>query len=287
MYPRFTLALLLLATQAVSAEVLFEAFYRIEKDGQHAGYFIERSSQDTAAGTKTLTMYIRQKQDGKEVFETYRSVAKAGTGEPVSSQHISTNTGMPLTITALFKNGVAKVSQSVNHLKALTDTSAKAPHLSSFLFFLADFRKMVPGNNYEYRTFAEERGRVVDGTMVITAEKNLNGQRILQAVNDFLGQPIESFVTEDGEPLGARRPSGEFSCFWVPNKEEAVGLFAYPTAEFTTLFGDLPEGKKNPWSKAPFKAAEFIKGFAHSEGSRSVSSQGKANKKLPLPLRKY
>lgn len=284
MYLRFALALFFLAPFA-HGEVLFEAFYRIEREGKHVGYFIQRVSNDMTAGTKTVTMYTRQRQIGdQEMFNSYRSVAKLN-GNPVSSRYSSNFTGSVIDIVAGFKNGIAKITTGLDKTKSGGSTANKVNHMSAFLFLLTDLRRLAPGTHYEYKTYAEEAGRRADGTLFLAGQKNLGSQRIFHVVNDFMGQVIESFVTENGEPLAARQPAGDSVVFWVPRKEDAVGLFSYPTAEFTALFGDLPEGKKNPWMQAPIQVGQFIKGFKRSMGSRELSSK-KPRNTAPLPLRK-
>jgi hypothetical protein len=117
--------------------------------------------------------------------------------------------------------------------------------------------------------------------------KHTSAGQIVHVVDDFMGQPTESFVSENGEPLGSRAPLEDVIVYWVPNRQEAMGDMQFPTAEMTSLFGDLPEGKKNPWSKLPtFQANSVIGSFAKNPGARAISSEKKVTKRTPMPERK-
>lgn len=276
-------------TQTVCAEILFEGFYRIERKGKHVGYVMQRLSSEPKAGTKTLTSYMRVLQDDKELYESTKSVAKVGTGSPVSTSYTTTTLGNPVTITTQYNGAKGKASfysdrkrkpERVENLKA-------AAHSSSFIFYLADISKMSPNKNYEYTALTEERGRIGVGILNFVTAKTVQGAKIVHVVDDFLGQPSENFIAEGGEPLGSRSPVEDVICYWVATKAEAMGELQFPTAEMTSLFGDLPEGTKNPWSKIPgFKAYDAIRSFASNPGARAVSSEKIVKERTPMPERK-
>lgn len=284
-------AALTIVQGAFAGEILFEGFYRIERDNKHVGYVIQRLSADHKAGTKTLTTYIRQKQNGKEFYEAYKSVVNAKTWAPVASEHHSTNTGFPLTIKSSWKGGKGAVTFAATLGGKLMnkDTAGDADFLGGFLFFAADLNKLAGNQDYSYASFAEERGRTALGWLTRAGDKDFSGTKVVHLVDDYLGEPIENFVAPTGEPLGSRSPTENYVTFWVPTKELAIGMFDYPTAEMTSLFGDLPEGKKNPWSKlSSYQAAEWIKSFAKAEGHRRTvsSADAKPRSVASLPVRK-
>jgi len=268
------------------AEILFEAFYRIENKGRHTGYMIQRLSSDNQ-GQRVLSSYIRSKYQGNEVYVTSRSVAKPGKGECVETEHSSNANGVPYTIKSVFKKGKGTITyHSNNSRKAnLTETAAVATYPSAFMFFLTDFTKFQPGKKYAYTAFFEENGRTQIGQLSLLGAKEGAGKRVFQILDDDSGQPVESFVGESGEPLGSRNVGTGTTVYWVATKEEAVGDMTYPTGEMTKLFGDLPQGKKNQWVKAPgFRSHGIIDAFGKWDGSRTVSSSPKSGV-LPLPLR--
>jgi hypothetical protein len=279
----------LLFTQNLCAETLFEGFYRIERKGKHVGYVMQRLSADTKAGTKTLTTYFRVRQDDQEKFEGTKTVVKVGSGRPISSTYMTTTQGNPVTIVTQYNGAKGKVSFYAGKDKKLERVENIKPvaHASAFIFYHADFKKMVPEKNYEYTALTEERGRIGVGILNYVNTKHTSAGQIVHVVDDFMGQPTESFVSENGEPLGSRAPLEDVIVYWVPNRQEAMGDMQFPTAEMTSLFGDLPEGKKNPWSKLPtFQANSVIGSFAKNPGARAISSEKKVTKRTPMPERK-
>ncbi len=283
------LSLSLLFTQTLCAEILFEGFYRIERKKQHVGYVMQRMSTDAKARTKTLTTYMRVVQDGQELFESTKSVARLGTGAPVSSSYTTNTLGNPVTIVTQYNGAKGKASFYSGNKRTLerAETLKPVAHASSFIFYLADLSKMTAGKNYEYNALTEERGRIGVGILNFVTAKNAEGIKVVHLVDDFLGQPSENFVSESGEPLGSRSPFEDVIVYWVPNKKEAMGDMQFPTSEMTSLFGDLPEGKKNPWFKLPnFKADDFIRSFPSNPGARAVSSEKIVKVRTPMPERK-
>jgi len=277
--------LILTLCTSVQAEVLFEAFYRLERGGRHTGYVVQRVSSDK--GLKTVSTYVRSRQGDEEVFVTSKSVAQAGAGTPVETIHSSNNSGAPYRIHAKFNKGKGTVSFfSNNSRKAnLVETAQPSPFPIAFLFYAGDLSKFETGKKYSYTAFAEEAGRMQIGWLSVLNSKEAGGKRVLQLLNDDSGQPVENFVNENGHPLGARSVATDSVCFWVATKEEAVGDMTYPTGEMTALFGDLPQGKKNPWIKqAKFKSYDLITSFPKWDGERHVSSQSTTGT-LMLPLR--
>jgi hypothetical protein len=279
----------LLFTQTLFAETLFEGFYRIERKGKHAGYVMQRLSADAKAGTKTLTTYFRVRQDDQEKFEGTKTVVKAESGKPISSTYMTTTQGNPVTIVTQYNGAKGKVLFYAGKNRKLERVENIKPvaHASAFIFYHADFKKMVPEKNYEYTALTEERGRIGVGILNYVSAKLTAAGQIIHVVDDFMGQPTESFVSENGEPLGSRSPLEDVIVYWVPNRQEAMGDMQFPTAEMTSLFGDLPEGKKNPWSKLPaFQANSIIGSFAKNPGARAISSEKKVTKRTPMPERK-
>jgi hypothetical protein len=103
-------------------------------------------------------------------------------------------------------------------------------------------------------------------------------------VDDVLGSASESFVALNGEPLGARGIATDTVAYWVSSRDEAVGFFAFPTSELVTLFGSLPEGKKNTWAKRKnFDSLKAIGGFTPLLGPNDPGSPKRPL--VPLPRR--
>jgi hypothetical protein len=116
-------------------------------------------------------------------------------------------------------------------------------------------------------------------------EDTKNGIR--HVVLDILGQPSENFLTLNGDPVGARSPANGTIVYWVKTKAEAVGHLEYPSHAMIAMFGDLPEGKKNPWyAKARFDAEAVVNSFPKSFGTRKVGIKKRREITSALPILK-
>lgn len=285
------LALILITPAPGQAEVLFEGYYRIENKGQHIGYLIQRHSIDKK-GNRSVTAYIRMRDEAgtpdSEVFESYQSVAKAGSGSPVWSRFESTRTGeRDLLKTEFDKKGFAQITEiqeTGGKSESRKDISVGAPFLSGMLLLVTDFAKLQENKIYQYDTYVEERGHVSEGHVFYAGKKSVSGITIAHIADNLMGQTVELFATPAGESLGSRSWNGEGVTYWVAKREDAIGSFKFPTAELTQTFGDLPEGKKNPWSKSGINAAAVIKTFTRPNIPGSPSNP--KIKPLTLPRRK-
>ena len=290
------LSLLLSAVSVARAETLFEAYYSIERDNQHVGYVVQRLVRNRKTSTETLTTYIRSRQNGKETARTFRTEAHAGSATPMASRYngYSGYSGSaadgtsfpPSAIVAHFDKGAStgRVEFFAGGKKAphTTQKQVKPPLLSSFVFFAADLPKFRLDKAYGYYAFAEDYGRATMGTLRMVDDKTAAGAHVLHVVDDFFGQSLENFVAEGGEPLGSRNLALKTVCRWVAGRDAAVGSMTFPKAEIHALFGDLPKGAINPWSKlAGFDSSAVIDAFTKplrppplslAERRRSVAS---------------
>lgn len=286
-----TLTFLLVRPLSANAQTLFEGYYRIEKKGQHIGYLVQRVANDKS-GNKVVTAYIRMRDEAgspdSEVFESYQSVAKSGSATPISSRFESTRTGeRDLLKTVFDKKGYAQITeiqQTGGKSETRKDISVGAPFLSGMLLLVSDFAKLQENKIYQYDAYIEERGHVSEGHVFYAGKKSVSGVTINHIADNLMGQTVEVFTTPNGESLGSRSWNGEGVTYWVAKREDAIGSFQFPTAELTQTFGDLPEGKKNPWSKTGINAASVIKSFTRPTIPGTPSNP--KIKPLPLPRRK-
>lgn len=271
----------------VQAEILFEAYYRVEKKGRHTGYVIQRLSTDKK-GEKTLRTYFRTKGPKQDYFVQVKSSARSGSGQPVETSHYSNVTGGSNRIHTRFRNGKGTVQYySNNSRKAGLSKKVIYPQTpSAFLFYIADLSKLKTNYRHPVRTLLEDEGQSQLSYLTLLSAKENSGSRVMHLLFDDSAQPIENFVSESGHPLGSRSMATDSVVYWVAKKEDAVGEFTFSTGEITSFFGDLPAGKKNPWtSLKSFDALSAIQQFpawtgARPTGRRSLSSSS------PLPLRK-
>lgn len=286
----FSLLTLILFCATAGADVLFEGFYRLEKNGAHVGYAVQRVSTERMARTQTVTTYVRMRMpDGKEYFEAFKSVSQAPLLTPINSHYRGDLSGMYVDVQARFHKGRVTVEKRANKSPKpyQVETSrlvARRPFFSSFLFYVSDFKVLKAGKNYTFDTFIDRDGISTRGNLSVANAKTVGGLNHLHLVVDTSADPAESFVTESGFPLGSRSTTQDFVSYWVPRKQEAVGTFQFPNNEVIALFGDLPEGQKNPWVQIRgFDARTFISSFPKSRGPRATLSK-QALKKISVGL---
>lgn len=286
----FRLALLsfCLALPIAHSEVLFEGFYRIEKAGKHIGYAIQRVSRDPKAKTKTLITYVMQESDGQDSYEYIKSVANESNLAPIESFYGGNSIGKDYR--TKFQKGTSVVEihhpKSRNVLAREQFETVRTPLQGSFLFYLADLKKLAIKKNYYCNFFAERASRPAYAQLSLEGTTKIASSVVQQVVIDMLGQPTENFLTENGDPLGSRAPGQDVVAYWVKDKKSAIGTFEYPSNAFISLFGDLPEGKKNPWySLADFDSLKVISSFRKSIGTRKLAAKERRKISYPLPTR--
>lgn len=290
---RVTLLLIsILFAMTSYAETQFEGFFRIEKDGKHVGYAIQRLAADSVTRTQTLTTYVRMRMpDNKEYFESFKSVAAVPSLAPLQTHYRGDMSGMYVDVQAKFKGNAVVVERRANksakpYRVINTKLATKRPFLSSYLFYISDFGALKSGKNYMFDTFIDREGVASPGNLSVASEKSAGSLRHFQLVVDTSADPAESFVTDAGYPLGSRSTTQNFVSYWVSKRQDAVGQFEFPNNEVISLFGDLPEGQKNPWSKIPqFDARAFIAGFPKSTGARKLSKVERKKISVQLPFR--
>ncbi len=271
----------ILWTTPAWSQTLFEGFYRIERNGIHDGYLIQRLRRTN--GVDTLTTYLRQPENGEEKYQFTEARIKTATRAPLSTRWVTNQKDQPTEISAQFNGEIGTVSVFFGNRRKPGRSLPKVqvPRLSAFLFLDIDWEKMTLGQKYEYEAYAEERGFATYAGLRLEEIRKFGDHKFYIASNDYLAEPSFSYVDPRGFPFAIRSFSGDIIAYWVPNKDKAVGTFQYPTGEVTKLFGDLPVGKKNPWSTATVKlepltvAAPVLRRPAALRGSHG-----------PLPLRK-
>lgn len=248
---------------AAQAEILFEAFYRVEKYGKHYGYGVQRVSADKS-GNKTVITYLRSRAGDGEASISSKSVAKSGTLSPIETDHTYIEAGQTQKIMGKFAGGkgVVHFHSKKGRKPQSVEKISRGLFPSAFLFYVTEWSKMQTKTPYRYDAFAEEAGENRIGFLTVLGTQKAGNASFMHVLNDDSGAPVENFLSVRGEPLGSRSTANGVVAFWVPTKELAAADMAFPTGEMTSLFGDLPAGTKNPWSKVEnFDARKVIKSF--------------------------
>lgn len=281
-------ALLFVFPGLVRAQTVFESYYRIEKDGRHAGYLIQKLHRDRKAGKMTLTVYARGLQDGKEVAQTWKAEVRASNASPLASEYTGTAPGMVPLVSARFgpKDFGQLQFSKAGQGRGPSQTIAKPSLLSTFVFLAADLAKLRIDKLYGYRAFAEDRGSSSLGTLRLVDEKTVSGTRILHVEDDFFGQKTENFLAESGEPLGSRNVAEKAVCRWVPDVKTAVGAFGFPKTEISNLFGGMPAGKSSTWAAlSGFDSSSAIASFPKPVPMPGMNLNERRSSVASLPMR--
>ncbi len=286
---RIILLVLAMAVPTASAEVLFEAFYKIEQGGQHMGYMVQRVARD--GNKRTITSYMRVRQGEGEVYQTSRSISREPSLSPLESVHSTNTYGTPLHTKAKFSKNKVNVRYTRAGAKKpfKTETIKLAPGViaNSFLYQQCDCANLKPATDYWYTAFMEDRGQVTTGILSKVETFENSGLTLHHLINDYSGVPSEVFVGGDGHVVAARNPGNGLIVYWVRTKDQAVGSMAYPTNEFTQIFGELPEGKKNPWfAVRNFDAKTMVESRPKASPRKLSSAEGKLKGSKPLPVRR-
>ena len=232
------------------ANVVFEGFYRIEKNREHIGYLVQQLSQDPTTGKKTLRTFNRTQREGKRFFEFSKIESEAGL-KSLSSLFATDKDAAPYQIEVNYDQGqaTAKTYSYPAHQLRQSNREVAPPIFGAMVLFAIPYRRLKSNVEYEFRAYAEERARPAVGTLTPLGEKREGNVTIFQVVTDYLGLYTESFVNEAGLPLGARLLAEGTLCFWVADRKHAVGDLAFDEGEIKKLFGGaIPEGKLSPWT---------------------------------------
>ncbi|MGE4132982.1 MAG: hypothetical protein AB7F86_15175 [Bdellovibrionales bacterium] len=273
------------------AEGLFEAYYRIEKSNRHIGYLVQRIEKDKK-GVTTVSTYIRTRDNaGQEEYQSFRSAARGFGFAPVHALHNSNNMGENLRTEARFKaNGQGAVQFQLASAKAPRTEKVRLQKnslISAFTFLATNIPSLKQNVVYDYKAYSERRGWESPGELVLVGQQPVAGTKIYHVVDDYLGEPIESFVTAEGFPLGSRSPVSDWVTFWVPDRRQATGELQFPSGDLTKFFGPIPSESKAPWASAiKTSVYDIVQKFPKHKGSRYLSSTSKEKiEHRPLPRR--
>ena len=276
------------------AELSFEGIYAIEKDGVRTGYMIQRAEVDRATKKWTITTYQRSKvnKEGAEDFEVTRAFSRDDSDKlkdsphlrawytPLEFSHRSVSADVDETIKASFKGKkIVNVDATFGKSTKIerTDSIEQPQHsfLWEFLYYMINFAKVPAGEDQSYVAFSTSSGRYSDGTFRVEGSKKPQGLTIYHLQDFFEGEDIETFVFDNGDAAGARNVHNKTLVYLVNSRDEAVQGFEFPQKEMTEIFGDLPDGQKNPNAAAGKKLnlKSVISSFPAAKPTRKPNSE--------------
>lgn len=239
----------------VHAEVLFEAYYRLELDGAHVGYVIQQHKLDDKTKNHEMRYFVATKTPNGL--------------DRISVESVSTPSFKPLRFRAWGRSGTMSVIASTQGqvsgeqmlIRYMTGDGQKVAReeklaipagavMSAFLFH--SLGKM-PKESKNYNAFSEEGLRFRDGTALLRQTFAFNKTKVRQVENSFINQTMDFFLFPNNEMMASYSAEGHRLSYIVPDQKTAVGALEFKKTEVTDLFGgQIPAGKANPLKKNDF-----------------------------------
>lgn len=235
----------------VSAEVLFEGYYKLTLGAEHIGYIIQRYELNSAEKTFVSTNFLLTKT--AEGITTESLSAKANTKlEPVSYQYTRLEGTKTKAIDALVKKNklVLKIVEN-NKAQAKEVAISSSVFFSTFLahLMLKNPKGLSVGNKFSYDAVAEEDGAVEKGEVFVKEQVKERGLDTFRTLNTFKKEQFVNWVNFKGESIKTEVPSLNLTAELVTEPKQAYGALPFNTSTIQLLFGKVPEGKINMLSK--------------------------------------
>lgn len=241
---------------AHAGEVMFDGYYRVELQGKHIGYVIQRFEFDAQSKTFESKSFLRAKFGDKLVQES--TVAKSSDKfKPISYQYTSQIGDTLKAVDATFNGDIMKATFN-DGKKVRTETSkltVKGTFLSSFLPYLMLQRKLAIGDNFQYSAVAEEEGASYNGKTLLQSKEQKPGYETFTILNRFKGEEFVSKMAIIKDPKTGRNVKGEVFSTISPVKGVSTQLVAspelategqvVPNKTLMKVFGAIPTGKLN------------------------------------------
>lgn len=234
----------------VRAEILFEAYYRIESQGQAVGYVIQQLSRDPAAQTRTIRYYTLRKNDEGVERSGVESVTSL-TGAARAAKTWTRQDELSAQAAASFAGAKTHVRYLAPDFKKVLReevlTAPKDAGISSFV--LNDLAAKNPQwkGAQKYEAFVEENMRFSEGEVILRAEPEFAGLKVRQLEDQLLSERMELFSFADGNLLASRSEDGTQVVYLVRDQKTATAELPFLKQEVMDHFGGrIPDGRGHP-----------------------------------------
>ncbi len=229
---------------------LFEGYYKITKESQHVGYYIQRYELDTVKKQFISTYFLRTNQLGGNISESLKAYSTE-TLLPLKYQYTSLQGSSSKTIDANVrkdKRGHDVLQVKVNEdgkLRVFEQKMEKGTFLSTFLIYLLlqGEKGIKPGIKYEFKAIAEEDGKPYSGDVFIDSEQKALGLDAFKILYTFKKTQFVNFINAAGEALITVSPALQLSAELVADTKIATKDMIFNEKSLSLLFGNIPEGK--------------------------------------------
>lgn len=231
------------------AQTMFEAYLKIEQNGQHVGYAIQKYEYNKSTQQFIATSYIKTNLLEGGTQESLKAVSD-NKFNPVSYQYTAQIGKTVKTIDAKFsltdKNlkATAVIGDGKNN-KTVTKAFNKGTFLSTFVNLVIKQYKYKTDQKYDFQAIAEEKFSASSGSALFKSTYELNKNKVFVGTFVFAGSQFESHITEDGQAYKTILAQQGLSTEVVKTPADATKGFKLNEKVLKGAFQSIPRGKKN------------------------------------------
>ncbi|MBC7458819.1 MAG: hypothetical protein H7235_11100 [Bdellovibrionaceae bacterium] len=243
------LSLAFLSGASVSAEILFEGYYKVTQFNKHIGFIVQRNELDPKTKEFKTTSFLKLAKNG---FDMTESLQASSTAElvPLKYSYIATDGKKTKTIDAtVSKNKLKAIIFENGKTKKIDKKVNKDAFLSSALYYMMLKSKvgLKTNSNFDFYAIAEEtiddtKGSSQIDKKLVTVDK----LQLLKITNKFAGSEYENLLTDKGEVYSSYTPATDIRSELVKNPDEAMEGIKIPSGVLEKIFGTVPTGQINP-----------------------------------------
>jgi hypothetical protein len=248
--------LLYSSTILAESKILFEGYYIIKLQDVHVGYYIQRYELETKKKQFISTYFLRTNQQGGNISESLKAYSTEKLN-PIKYQYTSLQDKTAKTIDANLRKN--KKGQEILQIKTNENGKLRVSEqklesgtfLSTFLIYLLlqGEKGIQPGVKYQFKSIAEEDGKVFPGEVYIESEEKKLGLDTFKILYTFKKTQFVNFINKQGESILSISPALGISAELVAKPEQATKNMVFNDKSIALLFGNVPKGNTNQLSK--------------------------------------
>lgn len=237
-----------LFTAFAQAEIIFEAYYKVNQFKKHIGFLVLRHELDDKTKNFKTTSFIKLSGGGFDMTESYQAVSDQQM-TPLSLSYLAVDGKKTKTIDAKIKDLklTGQVVEDGKKIK-LNTSIPKGAFFSSALYYLMMQSKdgLKTDSKFDYIAITEEGPVAMNGSVAVDKKMvTMGSQQLLKISNKFAGSDYDNLVTTRGEVVTANTPATQIESEMVKTPEEALEGIKLSKGTLEKIFGKVPEGKHN------------------------------------------
>lgn len=238
-----------LMSSSGNAEVIFEAYSRVNLSGAPVGYTIQKYEVDRKKAQFIVTTFLKTNDQAGNIQESLKALSNDKM-QPLSYQYTFAAGDQTKLIDIKFKkNNYSGLLTEGSKKIRLSGKIKEGTFLSSMLMYVLLQKGIKANFTTGYYAFAEESGTEEYGDIQIASETDFKGSKAFKVINKFKNEPFESILNGRGEALQTVASKSGVSTEMMLNKDEAIRGFSFPQDTVKLLFGSIPEGTTHGLNK--------------------------------------